>query len=179
MATKKAKAENINETVAEKSAAIIEKYTESPIKGVDNTSVNSALSALTLEKPEIEEEVIDGKESETHFINGIVPAGFSNTYGQEIDSSVTGQASELLAAAHKVFKKEDNFRFFLKYLDNFIFSVVVPIRFSNQDDLSYAYYKVDVRSCVLKPGKVTEQVEMFCNKVARHLNYQKRNHNQH
>lgn len=172
MATKKA-TKTVSEEVKQKSEAIINKYGESPIHGADTSATNEALSKLTLVKPEKSNEVIDGYESELHFLNGKVPAGFTKTYGQEITSASEGQTAELIASAHKVFKQEDEFRFFLKFLDNFIFTIVVPIRLSNQDDLSYAYYKADIRSCVLQPGKVTEQVEMFCKKVARHLGYQK------
>jgi len=186
MATKKAKtlaekeADRLSQAqelasgeVAEKSEEIVATYGDNPIKGADIDEVNSALSKLTLVKPKATGEVIDGFESEEHFIKGRVPAGFSKTYGQEITNASEGQTAELIAAAHKVFKKEDGFRFFLKFLDNFIFTVVVPIKFSNQDDLMYAYYKADIRSCVLKPGNVTEQVENYAKKVARNLGYQK------
>lgn len=172
MATKKA-TKTVSDEVKAKSDAIISKYGESPIHGADTNEVNQALSKLTLVKPEKSNEVIDGYESELHFLNGKVPAGFTKTYGQEITDASEGQTAELITSVYKVFKKEDGFRFFLKFLDNFIFTIVVPIRLSNQDDLSYAYYKADIRSCVLQPGKVTEQVEMFAKKVARHLGYQK------
>ena len=183
MATKKAK--TLKETEADRLAHaeelasgeraddIIATYGDNPIKGADDAEVNAALSKLTLVKPQAKGEVIDGYESEEHFLKGRVPAGFSKTYGQEITNSEDGQTAELIAAAHKVFKKEDGFRFFLKFLDNFIFTIVVPIKFSNQDDLMYAYYKADIRSTVLKPGNVSEQVENYAKKVAKHLGYQK------
>jgi hypothetical protein len=159
--------------VGEKSENIIATYGDNPIQGANNDETNAALSKLTLVKPTVTGEVIDGFESELHFIKGRVPAGFSKTYGQEITNAEDGQTSELVAAAHKVFNKEDGFRFFLKFLDNFIFTVIVPIKFSNQDDLMYAYYKADIRSTVLKPGNVSEQVENYAKKVARNLGYQK------
>lgn len=172
MATKAKK--TIQEESAEKTASINSAYPESPIKGADPVDVNKALESIQLVKPkEANSLPVDGSESELYFLNGQVPAGFTKTYGQEITTIEDGQAYELVLAAQKVFKKEDGFRFFLKYLDNFIFSIVVPIRLSNQDELSYAYYKVDVRSCVLKPGNVAQQVESYAKKVARHLGYQK------
>jgi hypothetical protein len=182
MATKKAKTlvENEADRLAHaeeiasgesRADAVIAKYGNNPIHGADNAAVNKALEKLTLVKPELSKEVIDGYESELHFIGGIVPAGFSNTYGQEITNAEDGQAAELVKAAHKVFKQEDGFRFFLKFLDNFIFTVIVPIKFSNQDDLAYAYFKGDFRSLVLKPGNTNEQVENYAKKVARNLGY--------
>lgn len=184
MATKKAKtlAENEAERLSQaeelasgedKASHIIATYGNNPIQGAEDVSVNKALEKLTLVKPELSNEVIDGYESKEHFVGGIVPAGFTKTYGQEITNAEDGQASELVKAAHKVFNKEDGFRFFLKFLDNFIFTVIVPIKLSNQDELAYAYFKGDFRSLVLKPGNVSEQVENYAKKVARNLGYQK------
>lgn len=170
MATKKTKTQ---EEVVEKSAEIKKLYGDNPIHGADVGETNKALSTLTLEKPESSNEAIDGYESEEHFLGGKVPAGFTKTYGQEITDASDGQTAELVASVNKVFKKEDGFRYFLKFLDNFIFTIVVPIKFSNMDELMYAYYKADMRSVVLQPGKVSEQVEMYAKKVARHLGYQK------
>ena len=182
MATKKAKAlveaDRLSQAEAiasgeSRSDAIIAKYGNNPIHGAEDASVNKALEKLTLVKPELAKEVIDGYESELHFIGGVVPAGFSKTYGQEITNAEEGQAAELVKSANKIFKQEDGFRFFLKFLDNFIFTVVVPIKFSNQDDLAYAYFKGDFRSLVLKPGNTNEQVENYAKKVARNLGYVK------
>lgn len=184
MATKKAKTlvENEAERLANaeeismgesKADAIIATYGNNPIHGAEESSVNKALEKLTLVKPEVETKTIDGYESEEHFLGGIVPAGFTKTYGQEITNVEEGQAAEIVKSAQKIFKQEDGFRFFLKFLDNFIFTVVVPIKLSNQDDLAYAYFKGDFRSLVLKPGNVSEQVENYAKKVARNLGYQK------
>jgi hypothetical protein len=182
MATKKAKtlveadrlanAEEISMGES-KADAIIATYGNNPIHGADETSVNKALEKLTLVKPELSKEVIDGYESEEHFLGGIVPAGFTKTYGQEITNVEDGQAGELVKSALKAFKQEDGFRFFLKFSDNFRFTIIVPIKFSNQDDLAYAYFKGDFRSLTLKPGNTNEQVENFAKKVARNLGYQK------
>lgn len=182
MATKKAKALIEDERLSRaeeiaggesKSDAIIAKYGNNPIHGADDKTVNKALEKLTLVKPELSKEVIDGYESELHFINGIVPAGFTKSYGQEITNVEEGQASELVKSALKIFKQEDGFRFFLKFSDNFRFTIIVPIKLSNQDDLAYAYFKGDFRSLTLKPGNTNEQVENFAKKVARHLGYVK------
>ncbi len=184
MATKKAKTlvENEADRLANaeeismgesKADAIIATYGNNPIHGAEETSVNKALEKLTLVKPEVGTKTIDGYESGEHFLGGIVPAGFTKTYGQEITTVQEGQAAELVKSAQKIFKQEDGFRFFLKFLDNFIFTIVVPIKLSNQDDLAYAYFKGDFRSLVLKPGNVSEQVENYAKKVARNLGYQK------
>jgi hypothetical protein len=183
MATKKAKelVENEADRLAhaeelaagEKAENIVATYGNNPIKGADGDSVNKALSNLTLVKPESTGLVIDGYESKEHFLNGLVPAGFSKTYGEEITNIKEGQTAELVASAHKVLKEEDGFRFFLKFLDGFVFTIIVPIKFSNQDELMYAYYKGDFRSVTLRAGNVAEQVENFAKKVARNLGYQK------
>ena len=73
MATKKAKTLVEADRLAQaeeiasgesKSDAIIAKYGNNPIHGADDSTVNKALEKLTLVKPEIKQEVIDGYESD-------------------------------------------------------------------------------------------------------------------
>ena len=153
-------------------------YAESPIRGANVQEVNDTIAnKLTgFEAPkqnEEEIEVIDGYESKEHFLDGIVPAGFTSTYGEEITEATDGQLGKIMEIARKVFDPADNFRFFISFLDNNRFTIVVPIKHSNMDDLTYSYMRVDARSVTLIAGNVQSQVEAHARRVAQHLKYRK------
>ena len=152
-------------------------YAESPIRGANVQEMNRSIidNLVGLEVPENEEEieVIDGYESKEHFLDGIVPAGFTTTYGEEITNQTEGQVGGITKLMEKVFDPADGFRYFLSILSNNRFTIVVPIKFSNMDDLNYAYSRVDARSVTLKPGNVQSQVEAHARRVAQNLHYTK------
>ena len=152
---------------------------ESPIKGADPKKVNKQLEdGLTgprIDEVEGEEiTIIDGLESEEHFLAGIVPAGFSKTYGEEVTGQYEGPIGDILTMLDTIFAPEDKFRYFFKYVDNYRFTVVVPIRFSNMDDQSYAVFRVDARSVTLQPGNIKQQIETRAKRFAAHLKYEKK-----
>lgn len=129
---------------------------------------------LITDAPEKRTEV---KESKEHFLNGIVPAGFHKTYGDEITDITEGQVAEIVEAFNTVFSKDDNFRLFFNYIGNNILTVLLPLKWSQNDPSADALYlqimKCDARSKVLRPGNYKQQVEQFAKRLAKRLNYQK------
>lgn len=152
-------------------------YEESPIKGADLSEINSKLASNMTGTVDVQEsdevEVIDGFESESHFIGGKVPAGFRDTHGDEVTSAQDGQVGALIASLKKIFAPEDGFRYFFKVMDNYRFTILVPLNLSNMDDLTKSIMKADARTVTLVPGNVQAQVEAHAKRVAKHLNYQK------
>lgn len=152
-------------------------YTESPIKGANIKEMNDQVikDLIGMQETDVpdETEVIDGYESKEHFKEGIVPAGFTSTYGEEVTSANEGEMGAIIAVVNKVFDPADGFRFFFKFLDNYRFTIIVPIKQSNMDDLTYAYARVDARSVTLTPGNVRAQVEAHARRVAQNLKYRK------
>lgn len=146
------------------------------LEKVDDKAL-SDLMAKKLTMPSKPEEAKDVEKEKTEdpkfFREGIVPPGFTKTYGDELFDGMTGQAAELIDAAHLIFKKEDGFRFFMKFQDNFRFTILLPLKFSNADSVLLARQGCDARSCVLRQGNTAEQVKMHCLKVARHIAYKK------
>ena len=116
-------------------------------------------------------------ESKEHFVNGIVPAGFQTTYGDEITDVSEGQIAELTDVINSVFNKEDGFRTFYKYIGNNVITILVPLKWAqndpNVDQLYLQVMKCDTRSHVLRAGNMRQQVEFFAKKLAKRLNYQK------
>lgn len=117
------------------------------------------------------------KESKEHFVNGIVPAGFHTTYGDEITEVTEGQIAELTDVINSVFNKEDGFRTFYKYIGNNVITILVPLKWAqndpNVDQLYLQVMKCDARSYVLRAGNMRQQVEFFAKRLAKRLNYQK------
>lgn len=124
--------------------------------------------------PEKRVEVIESKD---HFLNGVVPAGFHKTYGDEITEITEGQIAELTETFYSYFNKEDGFRLFYKYIGNNILTVLLPLKWAQNDPSADALYlqvmKCDARSMNLRPGNFKQQVEFFAKRLAKRLNYQK------
>lgn len=125
----------------------------------------------------IPEKRVEVSESKAHFLNGIVPAGFHKTYGEEITDVTEGQVAEIVETFDSVFNKEDGFRLFFNYIGNNILTVLLPLKWSQNDPSADALYlqimKCDARSKVLRPGNYKQQVEQFAKRLAKRLNYQK------
>lgn len=116
-------------------------------------------------------------ESAEHFVNGKVPAGFNQTYGDEITDVEDGQIAELTSTFNSIFNKEDGFRLFYKHIGNNVITALVPLKWAqndpNVDHLYLQVMKCDARSYVLRPGNMKQQVEFFAKRLAKRLNYQK------
>lgn len=116
-------------------------------------------------------------ESKDHFLNGVVPAGFHKTYGDEITDVTEGQVAELTDTFYSFFNKEDGFRIFYKYIGNNILTVLLPLKWAQNDPSADALYlqvmKCDARSMNLRPGNFKQQVEFFAKRLAKRINYQK------
>jgi hypothetical protein len=122
-------------------------------------------------------ERVEVEESKEHFLNGKVPAGFKSTYGEEITEVTEGQVAELLEVIYSVFNREDGFRVFLKYIDNNRLTILLPLKFAQNDpqydQLYIQVMKCDCRSMVMRPGNVKQQVEMFAKRLAKRIGYQR------
>lgn len=125
----------------------------------------------------VPEQRVEVKESKDHFLNGVVPAGFHKTYGDEITDVTEGQIAEITETFNNYFNKEDNFRLFYKYIGNNILTVLLPLKWAQNDPSADALYlqvmKCDARSMVLRPGNFKQQVEAFAKRLAKRINYQK------
>lgn len=54
-----------------------------------------------------------------------------------------------------------------------MFSIVVPDKFTNVTPAHKTFYKVDVRSRVLRPDGISRGIDDWCKRVARNLGYNK------
>ena len=116
-------------------------------------------------------------DSPDYFVGGIVPVGFTKTYGNEITDAEDGSVGEVMRAFHEVFNKEDGFRVFFKYLDGNTLTVVLPIKFAKNDpsydELYMQVSKCDCRSLILRPGNYVQQVEQHAKRIAKRIGYQR------
>ena len=101
------------------------------IKEIDNKIAN-AIGAIDKVEGGT---VIEAKlEDPRYFYKGVVPGGFHNTYGEEVTNITTGQMAPILESLKTQFKEEDGFRYFFKYVDNIIFTIMVPLKFSKESE---------------------------------------------
>jgi hypothetical protein len=83
------------------------------------------------------------------------------------------------AIFEKYFDPEDGFeaRFEMPaknakgHTSGFMFSIIVPMKFSNALDAYRDFYKVDIRSKALRGDDVAKTIEEWCKLVARNLKY--------
>ena len=182
MATKKT-VKTEEELLAEVDSKIAEESTDSKdeVKKISKSTLDEANKRIyetygligATDMP-ARKEVVESKE---HFVNGVVPAGFHQTYGDEITDVTEGQIAELTDVINSVFNKEDGFRTFYKYIGNNVITVLVPLKWAqndpNVDQLYLQVMKCDARSFVLRAGNMKQQVEFFAKRLAKRLNYQK------
>lgn len=148
---------------------VIAQITPESIKRIDEKLLSNAVVEDTKGTPAPVK-----LEDPAYFYNGVVPAGFSKTYGEEVTHVSEGQMAPVIEALAKVFKPEDGFRYFFKYADNFIFTIMVPLKFStkNEGDEFLTYYRCHMTSAVLRQGDISQQVVNLGNRVAKYIKYQ-------
>jgi len=97
------------------------------------------------------------------------------------DSEIPPQYRGLV---HKFFNPEDGFKFLLTYpsinekgaeVGGYYFTIVVPKELSNATDAYLKLYKVDLRTRALQAAHMVKGIEEWCQRVARNINYKKKN----
>lgn len=106
------------------------------------------------------------KGDESIFFEGYKPVGFDKTYGGKADE-------DFIIVANKFFNADDGFVYLFNARAGFLFTILVPVKYSNMDSVTLAQYRVDARSCTLKPGAEYEMIEKHCKRVAQNLRYEK------
>lgn len=112
-------------------------------------------------------------EDPKYFYKGILPGGFRQTFGDEVTNVTQGQLSDVIEALKSVFDEEDGFRYFFKYVDNYIFTILVPLKYSNENESFLEYYKCHATSVVLRQGDVKGQILNRAKRIAKYIKYTK------
>lgn len=107
------------------------------------------------------------------FFEGIVPPGFRTSYGDDVTDVTEGQISEVIKALKTVFKEEDGFRYFFKYVGGSIFTILVPIKYSDENESFFETYRCHASSMILRGGDPVPQIISHAKRVAKYIKYQK------
>lgn len=112
-------------------------------------------------------------ESDKTFYQGVIPSGFSNTYGDEVTNVTDGQLGPVIESLKTIFKEEDGFRYFFKYVGNYIFTILVPLKYSDENESFFEVYRCHASSVVLRQGDVVPQIISHAKRVAQYIKYQR------
>lgn len=147
---------------------VVQQATPETVKIIDQKLAEAIGKIDSTKGTEIEPQ----KEDVKYFYEGIVPGGFSKTYGDEVTNIEGGQMGPVIEALAKIFKKEDGFRYFFKYADNYIFTVMVPLKYSNESESYLEMYRCHMTSAVLRQGDIVAQVGNLAKRVSQYIKYQ-------
>ena len=74
----------------------------------------------------------------------------------------------------KYFDPADGFQAYLDYPDRGKFTILVPLRFSQESPAYKDYYKRTLHTVVIRGTNVEQEIDEWCKKVARNLRYDKK-----